>query len=184
MAYYDRFKSKDLKIYAFEPNPLAYKYAKELYNANNINNITLENTAVGDKNEELTFYYNPKHFESASLHENNINKNCVKTSVKVVRFLDYMKEHCIDCIDFIKIDIEGAEFNLLNDLYKNNKLSKIKNMFLEVHCVHSNIENTSFGRVISILEKEKFYYKIHSAGSEKDTFRLLVWASKNQIIGQ
>jgi FkbM family methyltransferase len=182
LHYYHLFKRNNIKIYAFEPNPLAYDFAINLYKNNNINNIILENLAVSNKNGKLDFYYNPNHFESASFIKNDLNKNGKIIKVNVVRFVDYLDKKNIQKIDFLKMDIEGAEFVVFEDLDKNGWFNKIEKLFAEVHCVHSNMKNTSFAQIIYILEKNAFYYKIISAGSERDTFRLLVWASKKPII--
>eukprot|EP01036_Dinobryon_divergens_P041110 gene41110-54463_t len=39
-----------------------------------------------------------------------------KTEIELVRFIDFVKDNSINAIDVMKINIEGAEYDLLDDI--------------------------------------------------------------------
>ena len=63
-------------------------------------------------------------------------------------------------IDFLKIDIEGAEFRVINEI--KDHLKKVSNIFIEYH---SDIkEKQKLNKILSILTKNGFRYYIESTG--------------------
>jgi FkbM family methyltransferase len=56
-------------------------------------------------------------------------------SIKVLGkdFKEFIEENNIDIIDLIKINIEGAEFDLLDRIIELNLLNKIKNLQIQFH---------------------------------------------------
>ena len=115
-------------IYSFEPDPDSYK---ELSSAN-CADVTYFNLAVSDVDGTLPFYRN-KISHTNSLLKVNLNSNdsiCIakakaendqhffegfneKVLVSVVSMDSFVKEHSIDQIDLLKIDVQGAECNVL-----------------------------------------------------------------------
>lgn len=171
----------DALIYAFEPNKKAFEYAQKLFSRNALNNIFLFNVAVGDDNKEIEFYVNPGHFESASVFSNEFNAG-TKQVVRMVDVNAFFDSNKFSKIDFLKIDIEGMEFKLMEHLHKERKLDIVQNIFIEVHLNYSDYESTRFSRLLNIIEENKFYYKISSTGSDKGIYyRLLLWGSKTPL---
>ncbi|MFW6307742.1 MAG: FkbM family methyltransferase, partial [Campylobacterales bacterium] len=62
-----------------------------------------------------------------------------------------------EVIDFLKIDIEGAELKVLQESVK--ELLRVKNIALEVH-THPK-EPQRLSEIFAILEKNGFRYHIH-----------------------
>ena len=66
-------------------------------------------------------------------------------------------------IDLLKMDIEGAEFAVIEELDKHNKLKFIKNIVMEFHpWAGKNYNN--FAKMLHLLEKNGFYYRINKVG--------------------
>jgi FkbM family methyltransferase len=53
--------------------------------------------------------------------------------IKLVRFIDFAKEQGISKIDLMKINIEGAEYNLLEDILESGFVSNIDNLIIQFH---------------------------------------------------
>ncbi|MEM4134627.1 MAG: FkbM family methyltransferase [Candidatus Micrarchaeia archaeon] len=165
------------KIYSFEPNPITYNFAKSLFEINKVTDrIYLFNDAVGDREEERELYYNPWHLEGSSLFEQANNSE--KVRIRMIRFVDFIQREKIENIDFLKVDIEGGEFDLLRDLDESKTIDIISKIFMEVHSKFSDIKRTSLSKILEILEKNCFFYKVCSTGDDGENFRTLVWAWK------
>lgn len=64
-------------------------------------------------------------------------------------------------VDFLKMDIEGAELAVTEDLYRNSKFKFIKELTIEYHYNYTNPDN-KLSKILDILEKENFKYSIYS----------------------
>ncbi|MFH1644226.1 MAG: FkbM family methyltransferase, partial [bacterium] len=62
-------------------------------------------------------------------------------------------------VDFLKMDIEGAETLVFQDLKNNDKLKYINEMIIEYH--HTLKEN-GLSKLLKALEKNNFVYQISS----------------------
>ena len=128
-------RAPQAKILCFEPDPNAFKWLQKNIASNKLNGVTLVNAAVSGQEGEINFFgqisvKNPDArgnsiFEAWG-HQRKVN-NTIK--VKAVKLSSYIHEE----VDFLKIDIEGAEQQVLEDLETEKKLSFIKEMAIEVH---------------------------------------------------
>jgi FkbM family methyltransferase len=113
------------KVYAFEPDPITAEFLKKNLELNNCNNVTVIQAALSDENSKIilrkpegggdAFNYISKNIENAKSKENIIDS---------IRLDDFIQENNISKIDFIKIDVEGAELLSFRGAFK--LLSEIK----------------------------------------------------------
>lgn len=80
----------------------------------------------------------------------------VTTKIKTVDLKKYLNRP----VDFLKIDIEGAENEVIFDL--KGHLSQVKNLFLEFHGIKNTKQN--LGDILNLLTEEGFEYYIRVAG--------------------
>ena len=131
-------------IYSFEPCKKTYNILINNIKLNNLNNVKAYNLAVTKPGiEKLKLY---KHFlhsgANTTYGNNNIDSHTSFKSgyeeVECISFDDIIKNNNIDSIELLKIDCEGAEYDILysSEYFKNNY---IKNMVGEFHKLNWNI---------------------------------------------
>ena len=118
------------------------------------NNITLNHCAMGDKIEEKTFYVNGKTKNSSFLKLNEKNKqDHLKKEIKInVNTVDnYVKQNNINHIDYLKIDTQGYEEEVLKGSIETLKLGIVK--YIEVEIILSDYyeKTTNFYNMEKIL---------------------------------
>lgn len=102
-------KYKNCSTYSFEP----IKYTFDLLNKNlKINNLNTKiyNIGLSNENKVENFYFNYKEIAASSmrdLREDKDNTEIVQCNIR--KLDDFVAEEGISNIDFIKIDVEGAE---------------------------------------------------------------------------
>jgi len=96
-------------MYAFEPIPETYTKLVNNVGLNRFTNIRLQNLALSDKKETLTFYYSP--FMSGASSSQNItgNEAAIQVNCTTSTLDAFVTQHEIAAVDFIKCDVEGAE---------------------------------------------------------------------------
>ena len=125
-------------IFCFDPNPIAFKQLSE--NIGSSSNLHLINKAVGVESKTARLY---KHKEaeqnelllsvSSSLLANKPNvDNNNYFEVEVVNFIDFLKS-LKQNVQILKVDIEGAEVELVNAILDNGLQKKINYIFIETH---------------------------------------------------
>ncbi len=166
--------SKNFQInnaFLFEPSKKNFEILKKKLNFNKkIRNINLFNFALGDTDK---FSIINEAFESSSSTINKIdtstkyfqrkknilkifNKNArIETSqIKVKSSADFIKNYNIKKIDFMKIDTEGYEFIILNNL--ENNLKNIGLILFEHHFDLMIIKNYKFKDINNLLLRNNF----------------------------
>jgi FkbM family methyltransferase len=117
----DKINVKNFSIHLFEPNPnllpVLEENIKRLGDSNSAVNAVVNQLAVGDKNTTLPLQIRADHTGLATLaHTSNSFENSV--DVKVILLDDYVNEHKIDRLDFLKIDVESYEPGVLKGALK------------------------------------------------------------------
>lgn len=98
------------RIYAFEPIPYSFDILSQNIALNNIKNIRVFNIGIGKENTVSEFNFN-RDASGATSMVNLLDRENVEKIKCGIRTLDsFAQEENIDRVDFIKCDIEGAEF--------------------------------------------------------------------------
>ena len=139
-------KYKDQNIILVEPVPYNYNKLKE--NFKNYKNIHICTNAIFSENKLRKFYYVKensilklgKHWASGigSFSKNHIlehkskrfkveQEDIEEIEVKFITFDDLVRNYSIESIDKLQIDVEGAEYEILNSInYKKININSLQ----------------------------------------------------------
>ncbi len=143
------------KIIAFEPDIDAFTCLEKNVNENRLSDIIVHNNAVSRENGTLKFSYNADRPGAITSTTETTDKTTTR-DVEAVKLSDYINT----TVDFMKMDIEGAETDVFHDLHDNDKLKHIDQLILEYHH-HIGSKMDRLSEILSILEKENFGYRLH-----------------------
>lgn len=120
-------------IHAFEPNPQQYAILEQRLDP--FRNVFLNNTALASTRGEATLHVTDYSDASSLLGHAKLltlnNINTVSTmQVPIMTLDDYIASKEISKIDFLKIDVEGFEKDVL--LGGSSSLQKTSNIFVEI----------------------------------------------------
>ncbi|MEO7524515.1 MAG: FkbM family methyltransferase [Ferruginibacter sp.] len=149
--YYSKLAGTTGKLFVFEPGANNLPYTRANIGHSKIKNIELIEKAVSDENGTATFYLENITGQSNSLVKDyrvtkkiqsktytELQKNAVE--VETIRLDDFIKQRNIKKLDFIKIDIEGAEYMAIKGM--QTILDELKpTMMIEVTENHEALFN-------------------------------------------
>jgi FkbM family methyltransferase len=155
-----------LRIFALEPQIDAANIIRKL----KIANCEVLELALGNKSEKRIFFTSGNSDSMASLYERHDtfikDRKYMSTEVDVVRLDDFVKVKNIERIDFMKMDIEGAEFETLQGAVECMSSRVLKTFTFEFGT--SNVNARVFFRDIFNLLSEHNYdvFRITPAGRQ------------------
>lgn len=125
------------KIYVFEPVKRYVDHMQERFKQNSSVEIVPE--GLGAKNEVITIHV----MDEASSYERkeSIHKKGEEEEIKIRGVVDFFKSNKIEIVDLIKINIEGAEYDLLDAMISNGYIPKCKNIQVQFHDFYPDYEN-------------------------------------------
>lgn len=149
------FKSKIKNsgvIFCIEPFDYATKKIKNNFILNKYKNFFIYKNIVSNKIGLTKIYYSEGITDASIVHKKN-NYKIIKSIT-----IDYLaKKHDLKKINFIKLDIEGAEYPAL--LGAKNSISKFKPIiYLE------NNDKKNFKLIINFLKKSHYSYYFEKSG--------------------
>jgi FkbM family methyltransferase len=146
-------------ILAFEPDPQTFAALQKNIIDNQLTNVTAINKALLDKQGVIEFpqYNGLAGYPGMSLYI----QNATQSPQRFVSIAATQLSHYIDRpIDLVKIDVEGAEGAIINDLTQAKKLALIHEIIIEYHIRNAPL-NESLGHIISTLEQNNFDVAVH-----------------------
>lgn len=141
------------KVYAFEPGKECFDLLKRNVEENNCNNVVLINKALSDKEGKIKLYVNEEDKGSSSVLEET--KHLGKEVMVDCTTID---KEVAETVDFIKMDIEGAELDCL--IGSTKLLQTCKKMVLEVP-----EERRDFEDIKQLLSENKYKIKRLDVGN-------------------
>ena len=179
------------KIISFEASPISFNYLqKKIISLNKKyrqTEIILENLALGSENKDSEI----KHlFESSSSTINEINhdstyfkkkykilnlfskKKLYETlKIKITKLSEYFNQNNLEKIDFLKIDTEGYEYEVLKGL--EDKIIKVRFIMFEHHYDDMIKKNYTFGNMCDLLKMNNFKMIYKSKMPFRKTFEYI-----------
>ena len=169
-AFLRHFVDTEARVFAFEPNPDCVALLNEKFGPND--GFSIIEKAVDVRAGTALLRLLPRYDKALSIEE-GMNLNCSLGSslldqskfkpghgyeVEVVDFIAFLKnlisEH--GQIAILKIDVEGTELEIMEELYKQDLFSSIKYCFIETH---ERFFPELYDRFMDIREKISAKYK-------------------------
>jgi len=159
-------------IYAFEPHKVNSDFLVKNYETNE--KVHIQPLAVSNFTGAAPFYkkwYSDKNGKTrgydfagnagSSLKGEKTNVSNVYDLVEVVRISEFIQEQGLEKVDILKIDSEGSEYDILEDIIENSTYTKIDKIYFEDHLrkvasIRAKREEI-MGLVDSLGIQDKFY---------------------------
>lgn len=139
------------KIIVFEPDSKNFQLAKENIESWKFNDIELYEKAVWTNNDYIEFY--ESNSMASSVRPLATGGKLVK--IPAIRLKDFLNQK----VDFLKIDIEGAEYEVLLDI--KDELKNIEKIFVEYHGYYNEMHKLN--SILNILTEQNFQWYIKEA---------------------
>lgn len=125
-----RATGKAGNVIAYEPHPRNAQFIRDTVEKNGFQNISVIEAALSDSNRTGQLAVESDNTGSSSLHTDQ-HSGSQKVEIDVRDMDEEINSASFSTIDFVKIDIQGGEFELLvgNDSFIKN----IRRMVIEIH---------------------------------------------------
>lgn len=146
-------------ITSFEPSSANFKVLSK--NLPYPDRVTLVNKALGKEAGQRSFYFDAHtvNMGMSSFLKERQKKGSAMETVECTPLSLYITRE----IDLLKLDIEGAEQEVLEELAQSGKLRMVREMMIEYH--HHILPEDTLSKFLSILEEHGFGYHIKKLGS-------------------
>lgn len=152
------------KVYGFEPVPRTYGYLTENIRHNRRSNVTILNAGCGAQVATMTMHDDTYSAGSFIVQENTFAKNVNAVKVEIIPVDKFVSDNKINRIDFIKIDVEGFEMDVLDGMARTLEIYKpIVYMELNSWCLIAN------ARVFPTDFLERVWKMFHAVGVVNDS---------------
>lgn len=170
------------EIHSFEADPSIFALFEQNVRSMGLETIHRHGKAVWVHDQGVSF--------ALSGDDSGHIENSAATTLPSVRLRDVIEK--MDRVDLLKLDVEGAEFSILQDC--RDVLDRVRQIIVEVHMVSNT--GVSLAELLGVLEQARFCYAIsdlHSATwlpmnskppfafLNHDKYILTVFAWKNRI---
>jgi len=141
------------KILAFEPDKNNFKILNQNAISWNFDNVEIINKAIWINNNSINFDSKGEMSGSINLIESQNQKANLVQTQRLCDLLDVK-------IDLLKIDIEGAEYEVIKDCESN--LKNVEKLFIEYHGNYDEMHKLN--SILNTLLANNFCYYIKEAG--------------------
>jgi len=159
-------------VYSIEPYRESFEILKKNLKLNDLSNVKPFHAAISKITGQVTLYIDKNNQIGNSIFR--MDETTESEKVESFSLRDFMENNKIEKIDFLKIDCEGAEFEILLNLEKE-VLKKINKISAEIH----ENDNNSLDKLIDFFNKNNF--KIKTANMiNKPTIKLSMLYAENK----
>ena len=172
--FFAKSVGNNAKVYSFEPNPDNYSKIINNTNINGLKNVTFIKIAIGKNHCKSQLIFKDSESGTGTL-EKTIQEQIIKEkNYKIIEVdvdsIDNLisNDSIVNKPDFIKIDVEGLELDVLQGMEKT--LQKFNpDLFIELHGSSMNRKIMNIANIFSFLDA--YNYNIYHIESGKDILK-------------
>lgn len=145
-------------VLAFEPDEDAFACLEANISVNGLDSVEINKKALSKSAGEIDFFYYPDNPGALSMSLSSRRTPGISRKAEAVRLSGFL---CRE-VDFLKMDIEGAETEVIEELYAAKKLRLIEQMAIEYH---HQIPGAAprLSKMLVLLESAGFGYQVGAA---------------------
>jgi FkbM family methyltransferase len=128
---YSMMTGKNGKVFAIEAHPETFRSLKLMIETNSIDNVVCSNVAVSDKNAKVLIENRDNRDANRIVAGGTNTQESNRGFVEAVSLDDYVKSSNIEKINFLKMNIEGAELHAIKGMTESIK--KIDHIAISCH---------------------------------------------------
>lgn len=184
---YFKKKYPESKIVGFEPDKKTFQLLKNNVEKNKLGNVELYESAVYNREDTINFYSDVDKDGDLGMSVTKrlleSNRRIKETKVHSVLLSRFIKKP----VDLLKIDIEGAEFEVIKELSNSSKFKLINEIIIEYHSKTNKVNKLY--KILKILEQNDFKFIIHSVHRppyylfKERPYNLIIYAYKKYYLG-
>ncbi|MFN8238008.1 MAG: FkbM family methyltransferase [Chitinophagales bacterium] len=142
------------KIIAFEPDKKIFSILSQNMSSFGFSDVELVNKGLWNETTTLSFF--SEGADSGSIQNAELDNTTVH-AIETVQLKDYLT---FPEVDFLKLDIEGAETNVLLDI--ESRLPSVRNLFIEYHSFIGQPQTLDV--ILRMLTRHNFRYYLSTFG--------------------
>jgi FkbM family methyltransferase len=152
-------------ISSFEADPATASVLRQNVEQNHLQDVMVHNLMLCNTEGDHPFYTGA---DEAGILSMSANPNRTSNHREIIVKAGKLSSYINGPIDFLKLDVEGAEWDVMTDLKSSGKLSLIRSMVIEYHHKIGG-QASCLARFLGLLEEEGFEYQIAAAGCDPIT---------------
>lgn len=158
------------RVYCFEPTGQTFKILKQTISINRQQNITPIKAAVGSYSGKIQFFTSMLPGDNSnSIVSYKTDRELSGSKVDIVSVDDFMKEYKLGSVHFLKIDVEGAEFEVLQGAVSTlNKMHPV--IILAIHPEAIKAKGDSLGDIYDLIEITGYTINARGKAISKESF--------------
>ena len=149
----------EAEVIAFEPHPVTFARLVETIDSNGLHDVHAENAAVGDKGGTAAFYTHQSDHGSLIGSVDRSWGGDERLEIRSVRLSGWIREP----VDFLKIDVEGAEYSVIDDLIETDAIRWVREAAIEYH--ELDAQPGRLARMTNALEAAGFHVHVTPAAA-------------------
>jgi len=140
------------KVIAIEPSPINLHYLRRNLALNKFDDVEVFNYAISNFDGQCLLLHDKSHSNLSKVLNKDIEKSCESQLFEVpCKSLDsFLKEHPLKSIDFIRMDVEGHEVEIISGAYQTIRAFKPL-LLLEIHKGILGLDKTA--KLLKTLEQ-------------------------------
>jgi len=143
------------RILAFEPDPETFALLERNVSANRLQDVELVNAALSEAPGEVELCFDPEVPGNLGMSTRPVPNLLGRRRVRALPLSSYLTQR----VDLLKLDIEGAELSVVEELAASERLTWVDQIVMEYHH-HLEPTEDRLGRLLGTLERAGFGYQI------------------------